>query len=275
MTHQTGVAQVPSRSPDETEVVFLSDSGGHGNLWAARTDGSGVSRQITFERELDVSIGVPTWSPTSNQIAYIVTRGGVFSQWLVNSETSEKRELVDGAMAYWSPDGKWLYYARRRNGRFEIEKIAADGGPPVPVRADDAATPAVGQDGTLYWATPVRGVGAVGDWIIRKARPEGGEAVTLVPLPGARIPWESRAIHAILSPDEKWLVQPLVDGATSNLWLINTQDGSLRRVTDYGGRPVMIARRVSWSRDSRKIYAAVAETDADIVLFQNLLPASR
>ncbi len=130
VTHQTGVAQVPSISPDETEVVFLSDSGGHGNLWVASTDGSGA-RQITFERDPSVSIGGPAWSPTSNRIAYIVTSGGVFGQWLVNSDGSDRRELVGGAMAYWSPDGKWLYYALRRNGRFEIEKIAADGGPPV------------------------------------------------------------------------------------------------------------------------------------------------
>jgi Tol biopolymer transport system component len=96
--------------------------------------------------------------------------------------------------------------------------------------------------------------------------------VTLVRVNGARVPWEFRAVQPILSPDQKWLAQPLVDGVTTNLWLIDTHDGTLRRVTDYGDRPIMIARRVSWSRDGSKIYAAVAETDADIVLFQNLVP---
>src|SRR3546814_21011692 len=56
----------------------------------------------------------PIWSPTSNQIAFIVTRGGVARQWLVNSDGSDPRDFVGGVMANWSPDGKWLYYALRR-----------------------------------------------------------------------------------------------------------------------------------------------------------------
>jgi Tol biopolymer transport system component len=130
----------------------------------------------------------------------------------------------------------------------------------------------VAADGTMYWTTLVRGAGGIQDWLVRKARPETAEAVTLTRLEGARIPSDFRHCHPSLSPDGKWLAQPLLDGPTSNLWLISTQDGSLRRVTDFGARPTVIARRVSWSRDSAKIYAAVAETDEDVVLFQNLLP---
>jgi len=35
ITLQTGQAQTPSVSPDGKEFVYLSDSGGHGNLWVA------------------------------------------------------------------------------------------------------------------------------------------------------------------------------------------------------------------------------------------------
>jgi hypothetical protein len=45
----------------------------------------------------------------------------------------------------------------------------------------------------------------------------------------------------------------------------------MRRLTEFGERPVVIARRVSWSPDGKYIYAAVAETDADVVMFQGLL----
>jgi hypothetical protein len=44
----------------------------------------------------------------------------------------------------------------------------------------------------------------------------------------------------------------------------------MRPVTDFGPRPVVIARRVSWAPDGRSLYAAVAETDADIVLLKGL-----
>ena len=70
VTHQTGVAQVPSVSPDEKEVVYLSDSGGHGNLWVASVAGAGA-RQLTFKRDPNVSIGVPVWSPTAKTIALV------------------------------------------------------------------------------------------------------------------------------------------------------------------------------------------------------------
>src|SRR4029079_9888638 len=40
ITQQTGQVQTPSASPDGKEVVYLSDSGGHGNLWVANVDRS-------------------------------------------------------------------------------------------------------------------------------------------------------------------------------------------------------------------------------------------
>jgi len=61
IAHQTGQARTPSVSPDGSEVVYLSDNGGHGNLWIARTDGTGI-RQLTFERDPAISLGVPMWS---------------------------------------------------------------------------------------------------------------------------------------------------------------------------------------------------------------------
>jgi TolB protein len=58
ITRQTAQVQTPSVSPDGKQMVYISDSGGHGNLWVANTDGSGV-RQITFEREPTTAVGVP------------------------------------------------------------------------------------------------------------------------------------------------------------------------------------------------------------------------
>ena len=59
--------------------------------------------------------------------------------------------------------------------------------------------------------------------------------------------------------------------ATSNIWGLPTNGGPMRPLTDFGDRSVVIARRVSWSPDSKYLYAAVADTDADIVLLDGLL----
>ncbi|MGQ0733428.1 MAG: LpqB family beta-propeller domain-containing protein [Acidobacteriota bacterium] len=270
ITRQTSAAQTPSLSPDGTELVYLSDSGGHGNLWIARTDGSG-SRQLTFERDDAVSIGVPVWSSSGDVITFIYSRDGATGQWLINRDGTGLRPFLPrGVWSFWSPDGQWLYYTVQPEGRYCIEKAPRDGGTPVSIRCDGGAA-AVSPDGTtLYFAAPLKR-GTSWDWEIRKARPENGPSEVLARLAGTRIPVESVNIHTIPSPDGQWLAQPLTDGVTSNLWTLSTADGSLRRVTDFGGRPVVIARRVSWSPDGRYIYAAVAELDADIVLLEGML----
>ena len=40
ITTQTGQVQVPSASPDDRQIVYLSDNGGHSNLWVVNTDGT-------------------------------------------------------------------------------------------------------------------------------------------------------------------------------------------------------------------------------------------
>ena len=47
--------------------------------------------------------------------------------------------------------------------------------------------------------------------------------------------------------------------------------GAMRRLTDFGSRSVLITRRISWSPDSKYIYAAVADVDSDVVLLHGLL----
>ena len=67
------------------------------------------------------------------------------------------------------------------------------------------------------------------------------------------------------------LATPLRDHGTTNLGLISTDDGSLRKITDFGQRSTTIGRQVSWSNDSKYIFAALMETDADIVLLDGAL----
>jgi len=42
-------------------------------------------------------------------------------------------------------------------------------------------------------------------------------------------------------------------------------------VTDFAGRPTVIARQVSWSPDSREIIAAVAEHHVDVIALDGLV----
>jgi Tol biopolymer transport system component len=271
ITRQTGLVQTPSVSPDESEVVYLSDRGGHGNLWIARAEGTN-SRQITFERDPDVSVGVPVWSPTGNEIVFIVSRPGSTGLSVVNRDGSGLRQLVPlGISASWSGDGKWVYYSRSTERGICIEKVAIDGGAPVSVRCENANASAAAPDGTaLYFVNLLIKRNGIIDHEIARARPETGRAEVLGRVTGSRVPVNRRYHVPVLSPDGLWLTAPLTDGTTSNIWVQPTDGAPMKPLTDFGERSILIARRVSWSADSRHVYAAVAETDADIVLLTGL-----
>jgi Tol biopolymer transport system component len=248
-------------------VVYLSDSGGHVNVWVAGVDGS-AARQITFERDPTVTIGIPIWSPAGDRIVVIQARSGSNSEWLMRPDGSGLRELVPrGAGAAWSGDGRWLYYMTPsdREATSCIEKIPVDGGSAVRVRCD-AANMAVASDGSAIYYSPQ--LSTQGE--ILKAQPEDGPSQPFAYVARSRIPFVPHGY--VLSPDNRWLTMPLKDAATTNIWAFPTDGSPARPLTDFGERPILIARQVSWSPDGKFVYAAVVETDADIVLLDRMLP---
>ena len=127
------------------------------------------------------------------------------------------------------------------------------------------------QDGTLYDVVGLAAANGLQDYEVRRARPENGPSTLLLRIPAERVPvWQG--LHPVISHNGKWLALTLNDDYGTNLWLLSTQDKKLRRAVDFGERRTFIARRVSWSRDDRFLYAAVGEGDADVVLLRGLLP---
>jgi Tol biopolymer transport system component len=270
VTQQTGHVQTPSASPDGKEVVYLSDTGGHSNLWVKNL-ASGEMRQVTNERDPQVAVGVPVWSPDGALIAHYRRPAGSRGEvWVVSPDGSNSRRLVaDGGWASWSPDGKWLYYWRNEKSR--MEKADRETGEAVIVRTDQAERPSVARDGTLYYVRALALTNGVSDLEIRAARPEASPSHVLARISGSRIPaWQ--LMQPVLSPDGRWLAVLLTDGATTDIWGIPTSGGPPRQLTAFAPRRTFIARRTSWSSDSRFIFAAIGEGDADIVLLDGFSP---
>jgi Tol biopolymer transport system component len=279
ITHQTGQVQTPTLSPDDRQLAYLSDNGGHGNLWVMEL-ASGETHQITYESAPNVIMGVPIWSPDGKFITFATNRpselGRGIGYWLIHPDGSSLHLGVsEGAWATWSPDSKWLYYAEsspvRETGSFRMMKALVEGGQPVLVRSDNARGPAVSPDAsTLYYVVPLQNLNGLLDYELRSAHPEDGPSILLARISGERVPiWQG--LQPVISKDGKWLATPLDDGAETNIWVISTSDGKLRRVTDFGPRHTFIARRVSWSSDGKWLFAAVGEGDADIVQMDGLL----
>ena len=279
ITHQTGQVQTPSLSPDDREMVYLSDNGGHGNLWVTEL-ASGETHQITYEKDPGTVIGVPVWSPDGKSIAFATNRpsrmGRAIGYWLIHPDGSGMHLAVpEGAWATWAPDSKWLYYADsspvRATGSFRLLKSPVDGGAAVTVRTDNARGPALAPDGsTLYYVVPLENLNGLLDYELRAARPEDGASKLLARISGERIPiWQG--LQPVISRDGKWLALALDDGQGTNIWIASTTDGKLKRITDFGQRRTFIARRISWSSDGKSVFAAVGEGDSDIVQMDGLL----
>ena len=278
ITEQTGQVQTPTLSPDESQVAFLADTGGHGNIWVKDLK-SGELRQVTHERDPNGVVGVPIWSPDGHTIAFASSRnrgaGNDVGYWGVAPDGSDYHNLLhEGSWATWSPDGQWLYFSEdsptRPKARFDIMK-ARPGGEIRIVRAEGGAGPMLSPDGkTLYYVVPLPIVNGKQDWEIRRAQPEDGPSTLLLRVTGERLPvWQG--FQPVVSHDGKWLALTLNDEYGTNLWLLSTTDGKVRRAVDFGKRRTFIGRRVAWSNDDRFIYAAVGEGDADIVSLHGLL----
>jgi Tol biopolymer transport system component len=222
-----------------------------------------------------VTIGIPIWSPVDNRIVFIRTDRSAEdrsqTQWIINSDGSDRRPLAQGAAsAAWSADGQWVYYQslpplHPRESQCIYKVHVSGNASPVRIRCD-AAVPAPAPDGTLYFAP--RAFRNANE--IYKAKPEnGGNAALVTRYAVSRVPlWPT---GFALSPDARWIALPLKDRGTTNIWAVPTDGGPYRQITDFGGRAVLVARQVSWSKDGKFIFAAVAESEADIMLFDGML----
>ena len=279
VTRQTGHVLTPSAGPGDKEVVFLSDSGGHANLWVSNTE-TGELRQITRESDPNVAVGVPVWSPDGRSIAFVYSKGNpglTFGVWLVDPDGSDLRSVANpGLGPAWSLDGRWLYFSTRGGVGAEIvmKKVPAEGGTPVTVTTEKLRNVIGSAGSTLYYTFEGPLVDGRPEFEIRSAQPENAPFKVLARIPASRVPlWQ--IVNPALSPDGKWLAQALTDGATTNIWALSTETAAWRQITDFGDRSTLIARRVSWSADGRKIFAAVGEGDADIVLLEGLALGER
>jgi Tol biopolymer transport system component len=114
LTYDRAEDTQPDISPDGKRVVFVSNRGGHPNIWIMRSDG-GEPRNLTSDQGEN---GDPAWSPNGTQIAFQSSRtDGHMRIFLMNADGSGQHPAVSasGERAAWSPDGKRIAYQSTRD----------------------------------------------------------------------------------------------------------------------------------------------------------------
>jgi len=114
----------PSWSPDGTRVAFFSDASGEYELVVAPQDGvgdgvgGGVGEVERFSMPAASYYFHPVWSPDGARIAF---RDAGMNLWILERATGRTTRVDTERHAYpersldpaWSPDSRWLAYARR------------------------------------------------------------------------------------------------------------------------------------------------------------------
>ena len=271
VTNQTGQVLTPTAAPDGVQMAYLSDSGGHSNLWVTAPERP--PRQITFEDDPTVSIGVPIWSPDGRWIAFPSTKGNTqftFGVWLVKPDGSELHRVVPkGLGVAWSANSEEIYYVETASS--PMKKVGVAGGEPVTVGSEPVRNMIGVHGSTVYYLVERALMDGRPEFEIRAAPPGNAPARVIKTIDASRVASWQVPFNPSLSPDGKWLAMPLTDGLTTNIWALSTEDGRWQQVTDFGDRAIFIARRVSWSADSRAVIAAIGEADADIALLDGLI----
>ena len=249
MTRQTGQVLTPTASPDGDEIAFLSDSGGHSNLWVTSTqsgDPRGRSRSRTIPRCRSArrcGHRTGTRSRSSRRRASPVSSSACGSSM---RDGSNLRNLaMPGLGMAWSPDGKMAVLRRHVRGCAEegrgVRRHAGHGA----IGADAKRHRPVWQDVVLHGRASAR------RWTAGVRNPRGHAGGR--PVAPARA--DSRVARASLADRQSFPLtrrtmaracrSPMASRPTSGR--SRRANGEWRQVTDFGDRAIFIARRVSWS----------------------------
>jgi tricorn protease len=283
LTHSAAYDNGMSFSPDGTKMTFLSDRNGYENIYLLEPDEPGKKiaqatrfkvKQITDSREAHLGA---SFSPDGKRIAYLRS-GKLFT---MNPDGSDPKEIVGTQQVIdyeWSPDSRWIAFARM-DGSFasEIYIIAAAGGEAKNVTrfATFNAGISWSRDGMKLAFLSDRRQGAVAFYVMALQKPAAPGVAG-----NAEIDWEDihlrteiaaplPAEQGAISQDGKMVAFRSVSVGQDDLWIasVDGERKNFSRLTTGNMRP----QQIQWSR--KRFSPAVYFLDGDGVIRMTSVPS--
>jgi tricorn protease len=286
-------------SPDSSKIIFLSDRNGSEDVYLLEPDDPEHPqlakarkfkvKQLTNTPEAEMGLN---FSPDGKRISFL--RAGKL--WTMRPDGSDAKPVVNQTMVIdyeWSPDSKWLAYARL-DGSFasELYIVPADG----PTAADPARN-------VTHYATFNAGVtwskqgnrlaflserrGDQGMYVLDLQKPAAPDAK-----PGPGIDWDDihlrvyrvapmPARSGAISPDGKRVAFRAAFRGGDDLWVASAEGKNLTRLTHGNLQPSQIqwskGSGILWFKDNAGNIRMVSASggSASIVPFQARLTVKR
>ncbi|HWO56580.1 MAG TPA: hypothetical protein VNN55_03330 [bacterium] len=209
-------------SKDGAKLFFTSNRDGNDEIYVMNADGGGM-RRLTNHPGRDAA---PCLSPDGNDIVFVSDRDGNPDLYIMslNGATVERLTNTPGAEhnPRWSPDGrKVACYLSAEGAKDQVVVIDANTGDSriLGDAASGNSNPNWSIDGAsvIYCSAPAEGE----RWIFAAAA-DGSKNDKLLPLP---------AFYAAYSPDGKRIAYIGGSWPSSNLYVIDYSDGTMRCLT--------------------------------------------
>lgn len=246
-------------SPDSKKIIFCSDRNGHEDLYLLEADDPEhpelvnahkfKTKQLTFTPEAEFGV---SFAPDGKRVAYV--RAGQL--WTMNPDGTDQKPLVKDVQVFdydWSPDSKWLAFARA-DGSFASEMyIVPSDGSAAPRNVSRYATFNAG----ITWSSNGKKISFLSHrrnytsmQVLSLQKPSApGTADTkdidwddihLRVFQPASLPAEEGSI----SSDATKVAFRSNSNGGDDLWVASTTGGMLNRITTGSTRP----QQIQWSR---------------------------
>lgn len=245
-------------SPDSKKIIFASDRNGHEDLYLLEPDDPEhpelvkahkfKTTQLTSTPEAELGI---SFSPDGKRVVFL--RAGKL--WSMNPDGTDQKVIVNDVQVFdydWSPDGKWIAYARM-DGSFasEVYIVPATGGESKNVTryaTYNAGITWSGNGKKISFLSHRRNMTSL--YVLSLDKPaisgapdtkdiEWDDIHMRVNQP-ASLPAEEGAI----SSDGSRVAFRSFSNGGDDLWVASSGGGQLTRITNSNARP----RQIMWSR---------------------------